>query len=169
MARSNPTSAFRRLDFPTLGRPTNATRTPCSRLREAGSAATHSRTGPATSAHRSANTAQSSASSTSFGKSIRASTSARSSTSCRSSFATRRDRAPPSAECAARAARSDRDFTSAATASACARSIFPFRYARSVNSPGRAGRAPASTKEARIATGITAPPCEEISTTSSPV
>ncbi len=56
-----------------------------------------------------------------------------------------------------------------ATASACARSSRPFRYARSVNSPGSASRAPRAIAASTMPRRITGLPCALISTTSSPV
>src|SRR3954471_6326520 len=54
-------------------------------------------------------------------------------------------------------------------ASACTRLMRPFRYARKVNSPGFASRAPAAIVARTMASRMTGLPCAEISTTSSPV
>ena len=55
------------------------------------------------------------------------------------------------------------------TASACARSIFPFKNARRVNSPGAAETAPAAKTACKTAFKTNNPPWQESSTTSSPV
>ena len=55
------------------------------------------------------------------------------------------------------------------TASACARSILPFKNALSENSPGFAGLMPRLNSISSILFGTRYPPCEWISTTSSPV
>ena len=54
-------------------------------------------------------------------------------------------------------------------ASAWTMSSFPRRYARLVNSPASAGRAPARTQASTMAAGVSHPPWQLISTTSSPV
>ena len=56
-----------------------------------------------------------------------------------------------------------------ATASACAKSSLPFRNARSVNSPGRARRAPPAKTASSSICMTTGPPWPCNSTTSSPV
>ena len=56
-----------------------------------------------------------------------------------------------------------------ATASACSRSSLPLRYARRVNSPGAAARAPAARSASSTLRGVSTPPWVEISTVSSPV
>jgi hypothetical protein len=69
---------------------------------------------------------------------------------------------PASAESAAAAVR---DSSSASTLSAWLRSRRPFRNARSVNSPGRAGRAPCTQRDrwvARARSDLQRPPCRAV-------
>ena len=56
-----------------------------------------------------------------------------------------------------------------ATASAWAKSIWPFKKARSLNSPGRASRAPAASTAFNSICITTGPPWPCSSTESSPV
>ena len=55
------------------------------------------------------------------------------------------------------------------TASASERSIFPFKKARLVNSPGSAGRAPATDSRSNSRATVRLPPWQESSSMSSPV
>ena len=169
MARSLPASAFNRLDLPAFGRPTMATRNPslsrkprrASRSNSASSACT------VTSWRSMAGSARKSISSS--GKSIAASICTRSATSACSRASTLRENAP-SIDCsAARAPACERDAIRSATASACARSSLPLRKARSVNSPGRASRAPNAHARRSSRSSNTALPCPCNSSTCSPV
>ena len=56
-----------------------------------------------------------------------------------------------------------------ATASAWQRSIFPFKKARRVNSPGWATTQPKEKQASNNSADTTTPPWQETSTTSSPV
>ena len=55
------------------------------------------------------------------------------------------------------------------TASASERSIFPFRKARFVNSPGSAGRTPVRLNRSKRRATVRLPPWQESSSMSSPV
>ena len=81
----------------------------------------------------------------------------------------RRDRPPSRRRIDAFAASSVRAATRSRTASASTRSSLPSRNARSVNSPGRAGRAPEPRSRSSTASTIAGLPCTEISARSSPV
>ena len=87
----------------------------------------------------------------------------------RSIAATCRENSPVSERIAERAARRDALSMRSATASAWARSSLSFRNARSVNSPGRAKRAPSAQARSSSRCNTAGPPCPCNSSTSSPV
>ncbi|KAG1086801.1 hypothetical protein G6F40_013863 [Rhizopus arrhizus] len=93
----------------------------------------------------------------------------RSSTSCSTTASMRRENTPSSERRAARAARLSPAAIRSAMASAWARSSLPLRNARSLNSPGRAWRAPSAMQRATSSCNSTGLPCPCSSTTSSPV
>ena len=169
IAESLPERAFRRLDLPTLGLPAITTRTPSARAcpwaAPSRAAARVASTSPAR-----ALTADSSApSSSSSGKSMAASTSARRSVRASPISPRRRDHSPSRVRRAARAASTVAASIRSATASAWTRSMRPLRKARSVNSPGRATRAPRARTRASRRSVTTGPPWPCSSRTSSPV
>ena len=169
MAACSPLRRLSRLDLPTLDAPMMATlmpwesNAPC-RLRWISdwtapmSVSTCSPTRPCASS-----------STSSSGKSMAASTWTRSFRMSASNSLTRDENSPDRERTAPRAAWVEALAIKSATASAWAKSIWPLRKARSLNSPGRARRAPAASTAFNSICITTGPPWPCSSTTSSPV
>ena len=168
IARSMRLSRFSRLDLPTLGRPTMATRRP-SRNSSPWRASATSCSSAARTASSSATTAAPSRGGRSSSKSTRASSSA--------NWSSKRSRRPPMRCCrppsmpamASWAARRLRAVIISLIASARVRSSRPLRKARWLNSPGTARRAPAASTSSSTRCTATKPPWQWSSTTSSRV
>ncbi|MCW0417677.1 hypothetical protein NB689_003431 [Xanthomonas sacchari] len=169
MARSLPASALSSELLPALGGPTSTACRP-SRRRRPRSASARSCVRSVRACARPARTCSPpSVSSASSAKSIAASMWMRRRISCSARSSTRRENTPSSERRAARAARRSPAAIRSAIASAWARSSLRLRKARSLNSPGRAGRAPSSQQRATRCRSSTGLPCACSSSTSSPV
>ncbi|MNL13843.1 hypothetical protein D3C87_1347630 [compost metagenome] len=168
MARSACSSAFSRLDLPTLGRPTMAREAP-SRSRRPPSAVESRRWASSMRPERVLCIRASGGGSISSGKSMEASSSAkRSLTGSRRAMVAWASR-PSIWPSAVERARSVRALDTSAIASAWVRSRRPPRKARLVNSPGAASRAPRSSTAASRRCTTAGPAWHWSSTTSSVV
>ena len=169
MARRSPKSALRSEDFPALGFPLITTSAPSAMTRPSRQVESLSRRIAVTRINRSCNVCKRSGGNSSSLKSNTCSTSAPIATSSLYSFERKLPNAPSSWERATCAATSDFAEMKSATASACVKSIFPFKNARRVYSPGSASLAPAASAASSKRREGKPPPCPCTSTVSSPV
>ena len=149
IARSAPSSAFSKVDFPAFGAPASTTVTPWWMARARSVNASISST-PAASRVTSDHACPDARPTCSSGKSSATSSPAITSSNSLRSRSTRVPSSPASARAASVTARSVRAPIISATASARVRSMRPFRNARRVNSPGSARRAPRSRASSTI-------------------
>ncbi len=169
IAASSRASALSRLDLPTFGSPTSTTVRPSRSSAPVRACASTCASCARRSASRRSTSPARRNSTSSSGKSSVASVYIRSSVRPSTSAWISRENAPARLRAAARAAVAVAASIRSATLSACARSSLPFRYARFVNSPGSASRAPSSTQRASTSRSTDGPPWPWNSTTASPV
>ena len=142
IARSSPARRFNSEDLPTLGAPTITTCTPSSKRLPRSACSSKVCISCCTPCNLCCSSGAARKSISSSGKSRAASIYTRRFTRPCSTSCTRLENSPSSDLRAALAAASLPAEIKSATASACAKSSFSFKNARSVNSPGRACRAP---------------------------
>ena len=158
MAESVRAKRLSRLDFPTFGAPAITSFTPLRRTAPRRDSARVDAMAARNAASRAAVSVVPMRSSSSSGKSMAASMNARSSTSASRWLSTVCENSPDSDRRAHRTAEVDAPSMRSAIASACARSMRSLRNARSVNSPGPAGRAPSSQTRSSTMRATTTPP-----------